>query len=63
MKTYNFSGVKVRVIDCTVEDLVDFRVAEVYDAAGNFAYGIRTQAKGKQAAKIAYADALRFRYI
>ena len=62
METYNFSGIKVRVIDCA-SDAVDFRVAEVFDVIGRFVHEIRTSARGKEAAEIAYSDALRFRYI
>lgn len=62
MKTYNFGGVSIRVIDCA-NDAVDFRVVEVFGVDGKFVHEIRTSAKGKEAAKIAYADALRFRYI
>lgn len=62
MEKFNFGGVKVRIIDCASES-VDFRVAEVFDVIGRFVHEIRTSAKGREAAEIAYADALRFRLI
>ena len=62
MKTYKFGGINVRVIDCA-NAAVDFRVAEVFDVMGKFVYEIRTSKHGKEAAEIAYATALRFRYI
>ena len=62
MKTYNFAGVKVNVTDIKTNG-ADFRVAEVFGVDGRFAHEIRTHAYGKEAAEIAYCDALRFRYI
>jgi len=62
METYKFGGINVRVIDCA-NDKVDFRVVEVYNLLGKMVYEIRTTAKGKRAAKVAYATAVHFRYI
>lgn len=62
MKTYNFSIATVRVVDCANE-AVDFRVAEVFDTTGRFVHEIRTTKKGKEAARLAFHDALRCRLI
>ena len=62
MKTYNFAGIKINVIDIKT-NAVDFRVAEVYGINGRMVHEIRTNAYGKEAAEIAYNEALRFRYI
>lgn len=62
MITYNFSTATVRVIDCA-NAAVDFRVAEVYNLDGKFVHEIRTTAKGKKAAQLAFFDALRSRMI
>lgn len=62
MKTYRFSIATVKVIDCA-NDIVDFRVAEVYDTTGKFVHEIRTTTKDKKAAELAFHDALRCRLI
>ena len=62
MGTFKFGGIKVRVTDLK-NDKVDFRVVEVFNLGGKMVYEIRTTAKGRRAAKVAYATALHFRYI
>ena len=58
MTTYRFSIATVRVIE-----LANFNVAEVYDVTKKMVHEIRTTAKGKRAAQLAFHDALRCRLI
>lgn len=58
MITYRFSIATVRVID-----LDNFNIAEVYDVNKKMVHEIRTTAKGKKAAQLAFHDALRCRLI
>lgn len=58
MTTYRFSIATVRVID-----LDNFNIAEVYDVNKKMVHEIRTTAKGKKAAQLAFHDALRCRLI
>lgn len=62
MKTYRFSNATVRVIELGNFN-VDFNVVEVYDVDKKMVHEIRTTAKGKRAAQLAFHDALRWRLI
>ena len=58
MTTYRFSIATVRVIE-----LDNFNVVELYGVDKKIVHEIRTTAKGKRAAQLAFHDALRCRLI